>query len=339
MNRVGDKGEGESVWMAWFLAATLRAFEPLALARGDQDRAARCSAEVARLAEAVDVGAWDGAWYRRAYFDDGTPLGSRENDECTIDSIAQSWAVIAGIGDPARARRALHAVDEQLVKPEEGMILLFTPPFAHTRHDPGYIRSYPAGIRENGGQYTHGVLWTVLAHALLGDGDRAFELWDMLSPIHHAATPARVARYRVEPYVCAADVYSAPDFVGRGGWTWYTGSAAWMYRIAVESMLGLTRRGATLALAPAIPSSWPGYTVTYRFGRTHYRIAVENPAGRSGGVGRIELDGVPVASDAIPLRDDGHDHEVRVVLGDAGAFGARTPSVAPPALPPHKTAA
>ncbi len=317
MNRVGEKGQGESVWMAWFVSTTLRDFAKIAETRGDTARAERCAGEIARLAAAVEAHAWDGAWYRRGYFDDGTPLGSAESDECSIDAIAQSWAVIAGVGDPERARRAMRSTDERLVKAEDKMILILTPPFAHTAHDPGYVKAYPAGLRENGGQYTHGVLWTVLAQALLGEGDRAGELLRLLDPIHHAETPEGVARYQVEPYVVAADVYAAPGLVGRGGWTWYTGSAAWMYRIAVESLLGVTRHGAALHVAPCIPSSWPGYEVTLRHGANRVRIVVENPEGRCGGVARIDLDGAALPSSAIPLLDDGRDHEVRVLLGAA----------------------
>ena len=319
MNRVGEKGEGESVWMAWFLATTLRDFARIAASRNDPERVARCTDEVARLAVAVEAHAWDGAWYRRAYFDDGTPLGSCENDECAIDAIAQSWAVIAGIGDPSHARQAMRSTDERLVKTEDAMILLFTPPFAKTAHDPGYIKAYPAGLRENGGQYTHGALWSVLAQTLLGDGDRAGALFSLLDPIRHAATPAQVARYQVEPYVVAADVYAAPGHVGRGGWTWYTGSAAWMYRIGVESILGITRHGASLRLAPCIPSSWPRYEVTYRHGASRYRVVVENPEGRCGGVARVEVDGVAVPAAIVTLQDDGQDHEVRVLLGETPA--------------------
>ncbi len=315
MNRVGEKGQGESVWMAWFLATTLREFGALATTRGDDDRAERCTREIARLAAAVEEHAWDGAWYRRAYFDDGSPLGSKENDECQIDAIAQSWAAISGIGDPERARLALLATDEQLVKSDDRMILLFKPPFAHTVHDPGYVKAYPAGLRENGGQYTHGVLWTVLAHTCLGNGDRAAELFRLLDPIRLGATPEQVARYQVEPYVIAADVYAAPGHVGRGGWTWYTGSASWMYRIGVESMLGINRRGATLHISPCIPSSWAGFEVDYGYGESRYRIAVENPDRRCGGQVAVELDGVMLPSNVLPLRDDGENHDVRVILG------------------------
>jgi cyclic beta-1,2-glucan synthetase len=211
----------------------------------------------------------------------------------------------------------MRSVDEHLVKADDRMILLFTPAFAKTEHDPGYIKAYPAGLRENGGQYTHGVLWSVLAETLLDDGDRAGALFGLLDPIHHAATPEQVALYQVEPYVVAADVYAAPGHVGRGGWTWYSGSAAWMYRIGVESILGVTRHGASLLVRPCIPSSWPRYEVTYRRGASRYRIVVENPEGRCGGVLRVELDGVVLPSATIPIPDDGLDHQVRVVLGGA----------------------
>jgi cyclic beta-1,2-glucan synthetase len=312
---VGAQGRGESVWLGWFLAATLRAFTPLAEARGDVERARICREQVDRLAAALDAAGWDGEWYRRAYFDDGTPLGSRENDECRIDAIAQSWAVIAGVGDVQRARQAMRAAEEHLIRREDRLILLFTPPFERTALDPGYVKAYPAGVRENGGQYTHGALWTVLATALLGDGERALELFHLLNPITHALTPEEVARYRVEPYVVAADVYSAPGHVGRGGWTWYTGSAAWMYRVGLEAILGLRRRGDALGVDPCIPAAWPGYEIAYRYRSSCYQIAVENPARVGRGVARVELDGEVVSSGWVPLRDDGAEHRVRVVLG------------------------
>jgi cyclic beta-1,2-glucan synthetase len=328
MNRVGVAGRGESVWMAWFLASTLGSFAEVAARRGDTARAQRCTEEVARLAAAVEAGAWDGAWYRRAYFDDGTPLGASADDECAIDAVAQSWAVISGVADPTRARRAMRSTDERLVKVDDGMILLFTPPFANGARDPGYVKAYPAGLRENGGQYTHGVLWCVLAQTLLGDGDRAGALFDLLDPIRHATTAAQVARYQVEPYVVAADVYAAEGHVGRGGWTWYTGSAAWMYRIGVESMLGVTRHGASLRVAPCIRRSWPGYKVAYRHGASTYRVVVENPDSRSSGVARVELDGKPLDARDVPLADDGREHTVRVVLGAVASTDERRPLAA-----------
>jgi cyclic beta-1,2-glucan synthetase len=323
MNRVGEGGAGESVWLAWFLCATLRAFAPIAAARGEATRAATWARHADALAAAVEREAWDGAWYRRAYFDDGTPLGTADDTECRIDAIAQSWAVLSGAADPARAARAMAAVDEHLVRRADGLVLLFTPPFAHPLHDPGYIRGYPPGVRENGGQYTHAALWTVRAFAELGDGDTAAALFALLNPIEHARTRAGVHRYKVEPYVVAADVYAEAPHVGRGGWTWYTGSAGWMYRVGVESILGLRRCGDALTIAPCIPRAWDGFDLTYRHGGTRYDIAVENPDGVSGGVVEIELDGAPLPCDApIPLVDDGATHRVRVRLGADQAMRA-----------------
>jgi cyclic beta-1,2-glucan synthetase len=317
MNRVGHEGRGESVWLAWFLARTLLDFAPLADARGDRTQADEYRAEAARLGAAADAHAWDGAWYRRAYYDDGTPLGSAENTECVIDSIAQSWAVLAGVSDRARARTAMCSADEWLVRREDGLLLLFTPPFDETPQDPGYIKGYVPGVRENGGQYTHGALWLVWATARLGDGDSAMGLFDLLNPIHHARTPAEVERYRVEPYVIAADVYATPGHMGRGGWTWYTGSAGWMYRVAVEAILGLGVQGERLCVDPVIPRDWPGFTVEYRRGTTRYTVSVENPYRAGRGIGRIEFDGVALAGSEVPLVADGAHHTVRVVLGDA----------------------
>src|SRR6185436_5115146 len=242
-------------------------------------RASRYRAEAGRLSVALDR-AWDGDWYRRGTFDDGTPLGSAQNDECKIDSISQSWAVLSGVAPVARAERAMYAVRAHLVQRGKRVILLLTPPFDSSAQDPGYIKGYSPGIRENGGQYTHAALWVVMAVARLGSGDEAVELFHLLNPINHARTAVGTATYKVEPYVVAADVYAHPAHAGRGGWTWYTGSAAWMARAGLESILGVTRRGATLALNPCIPSSWPGFTVTLRHGKSRYEIAVENPLGR-----------------------------------------------------------
>jgi cyclic beta-1,2-glucan synthetase len=260
---------------------------------------------------------WDGDWYRRGYFDDGTALGSASSDECRIDSIAQSWGVISGAADPAHATRAMAAVNEYLVRRADGLLLLFTPPFDHTPLDPGYIKGYPPGIRENGGQYTHAALWSVIAFAMLGDGNQAFDLFSMLNPINHANTRAAVHRYKVEPYVVSADVYATAPHVGRGGWTWYTGSAAWMYRTGLESILGFRVRGAMLLIDPCIPSAWRGFEIVFRYRSTRYDIAVENPRGVSRGVTRVEVDGVAMAGTGapIPLKDDGATHRVRVVLG------------------------
>jgi len=277
MNRVGDHGKGESIWLAWFLARTALDFVPIAEARGDHERVKWCKKLAKDLGRAVDEHAWDGAWYRRAFFDDGTPLGSKENAECSIDAIAQSWSVIAGVGDPARARQALRSSEEQLVRPEEGLMRLLWPPFEKAEPDPGYIRSYPAGVRENGGQYTHGVLWTVMALAMLGEGDRANKLLSVLNPIHHGVSPTDVARYKVEPYVVAADVYDAEGHHGRGGWTWYTGSASWMYRVIVEHVLGVRKRGKRLVIDPCVSKTWERFEVTVRDGEGEVHVVVENP--------------------------------------------------------------
>jgi cyclic beta-1,2-glucan synthetase len=317
MNRVGHHGRGESVWLGWFLHATLTEWAPIAAARGEAARAEAWRAHAAALRAALEAAGWDGDWYRRAYFDDGTPLGSAENAECRIDSIAQSWAVLSGAADPRRAAGAMAAVEEYLVRREQALVLLFTPPFSRTARDPGYIKGYPPGVRENGGQYTHAAIWAIMAWAALGDGDRAGELLSILNPINHTATRAGVYRYRVEPYVVAADVYAEPPHVGRGGWTWYTGSAGWMYRAGIEWLLGFRLRGAALHVNPCIPRAWSGFTLTFRYHAAIYLIQVENPHGVTRGVGRIELDGRPITPgpEGIGLVSDGHTHRIRVVLG------------------------
>lgn len=314
MNRIGSEGRGESVWLAWFYARCLLDFAPIAAERGDLARADRCRSLAAEIGRNAEQHAWDGEWYRRAYFDDGTPVGSVSRPECRIDAIAQSWAVLSGVADTSRAARAREAAERLLYREQDKMMLLFWPPFATSSPNPGYVQSYPAGLRENGGQYTHGVLWSALACATLGDGARAVELLGALSPIAHASDPEGVARYAVEPYVVAADVYAAPGLVGRGGWTWYTGSAAWMYRIFVESVCGLRLENGQLTVTPAIPPGWEHYRITFRRGSTTYRIHVENPEGLSTGVCAVELDGAPVPGGAIPVADDGRTHAVRVVL-------------------------
>jgi cyclic beta-1,2-glucan synthetase len=317
MNRVGHEGRGESVWLGWFLHTALAAFAPIAEARGERPRAERWRAQMKALRRALERHGWDGDWYRRAFFDDGTPLGSAMNAECRIDSIAQSWAVLSGAANPPHAERAMAAVEEFLVRRGDGLVLLFTPPFDHSDVDPGYVKGYVPGIRENGGQYTHGAIWSVLAFATLGDGDKAGELFSILNPINHASTRAGVHRYKVEPYVMAADVYTEPPHVGRGGWTWYTGSAGWMYQAGIEWILGFRLRGTTLVLDPCIPRAWPGYEIDFRYHTATYEIVVENPQGVSRGVAVSELDGQPLTGGraAIPLADDGATHRVRVVLG------------------------
>jgi cyclic beta-1,2-glucan synthetase len=317
MNRVGAAGRGESVWLGWFLHAALLRFAPIAERRGQSATAAVWRKHAFALQQAIEREAWDGDWYRRGYFDDGTPLGSVASDECRIDSIAQSWAVISGAAERERAVRAMSAVNSQLVSRSDGLVQLFTPAFDRTRHDPGYIKAYPPGIRENGGQYTHAAMWSTLAFALLGDGDRAGELFSILNPINHGSTRAGIHRYKVEPYVVCADVYSSPQHVGRGGWTWYTGSAGWMYRTAVEGILGIHLRGGILSINPCIPRGWTGFEITYKYGSSRYRIALENPRGVSTGIGRATLDGRETAGAPcdITLVDDGTYHYGRFTLG------------------------
>ena len=316
MNRVGQNGKGESVWLGWFLHTILWEFAKVADARGEHDRAETWRLHVSALKAALERDGWDGGWYRRAYFDDGTPLGSAANLECRIDSIAQSWGVISGAADLGRGTRAMGAVEQQLVRRPEGLILLLSPPFDHTPVDPGYIKGYIPGIRENGGQYTHAAAWTVLAFAALGDGDTAGELFRMLNPINRAASRAGAQRYKVEPYVVAGDVYAEAPHVGRGGWTWYTGSAGWIYRAGIEWILGFRVRGTTLSIDPCIPQTWPNYSICFRYHSASYKIKVENPRSVSRGIYRAELDGRQLPNSAnIPLVDDGVEHHILVILG------------------------
>jgi cyclic beta-1,2-glucan synthetase len=315
MNKVGAAGRGESVWVAWFQLTCLRQFAALADGRGDHCRAEVCRQRAEQLRQAVEARAWDGAWYLRAYFDDGTPLGSATNDECRIDSIPQSWAVLTGAADPARARQAMEQTWAQLVRKGDRLILLFDPPFDHGKLQPGYIKGYVPGIRENGGQYTHAAIWVVQATLLLGRGGDGHALFDLLNPIRHAATPEDVAHYRVEPYVVVADIYGRPPHVGRGGWTWYTGSASWLYRAGLETLLGLRRQGKRLRLDPRVPAQWPGFSIHYTYGATPYRITVENPRRVEHGVARVWVDGQEVADSTMELVDDARPHEVRVEMG------------------------
>jgi cyclic beta-1,2-glucan synthetase len=316
MNQVGVGGKGESVWLGWFLHLILRAWATLADARGQGERATAWRRHVDVLGDALDKESWDGDWYRRAYFDDGTPLGSAVNDACRIDSIAQSWSVISGAAEPARARQAMASVDEYLVRRRDGLVLLLAPPFDRTSLEPGYIKGYVPGVRENGGQYTHAATWAVIAFATLGDGDKAAELFSILNPIRRTSTRAGVKRYRVEPYVMAGDVYAEHPHVGRGGWTWYTGSAGWMYRAGLEWILGFRLRGTHLVVDPCIPREWPGFTIAFRYHSARYDIVVENPKGVSRGVSSVDVDGVPLRDhEGIQLADDQKTHRVRIVLG------------------------
>jgi cyclic beta-1,2-glucan synthetase len=312
MNRVGVEGRGESVWLAWFLTATLRAFAAQAESRGDDETATELRARADGYAAQVEAHGWDGAWYRRAYFDDGTPLGSAESDECRIDAIAQSWSVISGAGSPERQAQAMASFEKYLVREDARLLMLLTPPFDKTPHDPGYIKGYLPGVRENGAQYTHGALWSVLATALRGDGDRAFELFQMLNPLTHALTAEGVAAYKVEPYVVAADVYTAAGQLGRGGWTWYTGSASWMYRVGLEAIIGLHKHGDTLEIRPCVPAAWPSLAITYRYGASTYEVQVERPGAMGKETPDVEIDGERAADGRITLIDDGRQHRIRL---------------------------
>jgi cyclic beta-1,2-glucan synthetase len=315
MNRVGPLGRGESTWLGFFLHTILSAFSDLCHRQHEDVRGDRYLSEARRLAAMLER-SWDGEWYRRGYYDDGTPLGSVQNDDCAIDSISQSWAVLSGAVPIRFAERAMDAVRTSLVARQSRVLLLLNPPFDRSAQDPGYIKGYPPGVRENGGQYTHAAVWIVMALARLGSGDEAAEFFHMLNPINHGRTPADVARFKTEPYVMAGDVYARPPHAGRGGWSWYTGSAGWMYRAGIESILGLRRRGDTFVIDPCIPSSWDHYQIDWLFLDTRYEIMVCNPAGRCRGVGNATLDGATVDAAAIPLLNDGRTHTVRVVLGE-----------------------
>jgi cyclic beta-1,2-glucan synthetase len=327
MNRVGIEGKGESVWLGWFLIATLRRFAAHADHRKDNAVRDELLARADEYTDAVERAAWDGEWYRRAYFDDGSPLGSRTSDECKIDSIAQSWSIISKGGKPERTRSAMQSLNKYLVRDDARLIMLLTPPFDKTTHDPGYIQGYLPGVRENGAQYTHAALWAVLATALQGDGDRAFELFQMINPITHSNSPEAADIYKVEPYVVAADVYTATGHLGRGGWTWYTGSASWMYRVALEAILGFQQRGERLFIEPCIPSSWKEFSVEYRYRSSTYVITVQNPSGVQCGRAELVLDGNSV-EEAVALVDDGKTHVVTALLRPSSSESF-SPSSAP----------
>ncbi len=282
-------------------------------------RAARWLAHAAALRESLERNAWDGAWYRRGYFDDGSPLGSADSDECRIDSIAQSWAVISGAADPIRAAQAMTVVDEQLIRRADGVALLFAPPFDRGSHDPGYIKGYPPGLRENGGQYTHAATWSVIAFTRLGQGDKAAELFSLLNPINHTNTRTGLRRYKAEPYAIAADVYSVAPHVGRAGWTWYTGAAGWLYRAGLEGILGFHLQGDQLLLTPCVPKAWPRFEISFRYRSARYDIVVLNPGAVSCGVACAAVDGESLlpGESRISLRDDGITHHVQLTLGGA----------------------
>jgi cellobiose phosphorylase len=312
MNRVGSEGRGESVWLAFFLYDVLSQFAQLARAHRDPAFAERCLAQARQLQQNIEQYAWDGAWYRRAYFDDGEPLGSKSNPECQIDSLPQSWSVISGAGDPPRSRQAMQSVDQRLVRRDAGLIQLLDPPFDKSSLNPGYIKGYIPGVRENGGQYTHGAIWAAMACAMLGESERAWEFFALLNPIHHGGTAGQIATYKVEPYVVAADVYAVAPHLGRGGWTWYTGSAGWMYRLLIETLLGVNLEGDQLRLAPRIPKNWTSFKIHYRYRQTVYHILIARLAADSADANLLSLDGQEIPGNTIPLRNDRNEHAVEM---------------------------
>jgi cyclic beta-1,2-glucan synthetase len=321
LSRVGIEGSGESVWLGWFLCTVLRRFAAVCDERGDAPRAAAMRRAADGYRDAIEAHGWDGAWYLRAFFDDGSPLGTAGDAECEIDLLAQSWAVLSGEAPPSRAKAAMEAAYERLLSREPGVIRLLAPPFRGGRRDPGYIQAYPPGVRENGGQYNHAAIWAAWAFAALGDGERALELERLVNPLCRAHDRESALRYRLEPYAVAGDVATSSPHQGRGGWSWYTGSAAWLYRLIVEAILGIRRRGGRLEVDPCIPASWPGFRATVRHGATAYRLRVENPEGVRRGVRGLWVDGQPVAGDGVLLVDDARQHEVLAILGHGLGLG------------------
>jgi len=312
MNQVGIRGKGESVWLAFFLYDVLIQFSNVARFHGDPAFAERCESQAAQLQRNIEHHAWDGDWYRRAYFDSGEPLGSHSNEECQIDSLPQSWSVLSGAGDPRRSRRAMASVNRRLIRRDAGLIQLFDPPFDTSALNPGYIKGYIPGVRENGGQYTHAAIWTAMAFAQMGDDERAWELFGMLNPIHHGSTRRKIATYKTEPYVVAADIYAVAPHLGRGGWTWYTGSAGWMYQLVIETLLGLNLRRDHLLLAPRLPASWATFKIHYRYRRSVYHISIHRLAagGGEGAGNHLVMDGTRLDSMKLPLADDELEHTV-----------------------------
>jgi cellobiose phosphorylase len=324
LNLVGEHGQGESVWLAFFLFDVLTQFAQVARLRNDEAFARHCLTHAEQLRPGI-AQAWDGAWYRRAYFDDGTPLGSASNDECQIDSLPQSWAVISGAGDPAKTRQAMDAVDQRLVHRDAKLIQLFNPPFDKSALNPGYIKGYLPGVRENGGQYTHAAIWTVMAFAMLGDADRAWELLNLILPLNHSHDRASAELYKVEPYVAAADVYAVAPHIGRGGWTWYTGSAGWLYRLILEYMLGLKLEVDHLRFVPCLPAKWKSLVIHYRFRRTLYHITLVAESGWRQ-VKQVRLDGQLQPGSILPLLDDAQEHHAEIRF-----TGTAPESASPPA--------
>jgi cellobiose phosphorylase len=311
MNRVGHQGSGESIWMAFFLYDVLTKFEVIAQMRGDDTFSNLCRSEAANLRGKIRENGWDGHWYLRAYFDSGEPLGSAADRECRIDSVSQSWSVLSGAGDPERSKEAMEVVNRILVDRDNSLIQLLSPPFDKSDSDPGYIKGYIPGVRENGGQYTHAAIWVIMAFAAMGDSVRAWELLDLINPVNHGLTPEQVATYGAEPYVMSADVYTLPPHAGRGGWTWYTGASGWMYRLIVESLLGLTLEVDRLQFRPCLPADWRSFVMHYRYRETFYHITVT----RTGASGSVTVDGIIESDGTIHLIDDRKEHLVEVKIG------------------------
>jgi cyclic beta-1,2-glucan synthetase len=309
MNKVGKDGKGESVWLGFFLYSVLKRFAPLAARYGDNAFALRCDEERNKLQQQIESHGWDGEWYLRAYFDDGTPLGSSSNTECRIDSIAQSWSVLSGAADSLRAKKAMASVYQYLVNESDGLIKLLDPPFDKSVPNPGYIEAYPPGIRENGGQYTHGAMWAVMAFAELGEKQLAWRLVQLLNPINHGYNPDAIKRYKIEPYVIAGDVYSVAPHIGHGGWSWYTGSAGWFYRLITETLLGVKlEEGKRLRLNPMLPDDWDGFSLDYNYKNTTYKITISRVPGKES----TQLDGVLLDGNVISLLDDGQIHHLTI---------------------------
>lgn len=318
MNRVGIEGQGESVWLAWFLYENQLRFAELCDLREEPSLAEKHRYRAQELKKKINQVAWDDNWYLRVYYDDGTPLGSHRSEECKIDSLPQSWSILTQGSQNDRGKRAMESVEEHLASEDARLIRLFTPPFDKTQKDPGYIKGYPPGIRENGGQYTHAAIWAVWALTKLGQGDRAFKLFSYLNPVTHSLDIKNANTYKVEPYVVAADIYSTPPHVGQGGWTWYTGSSGWLYRLGVEAILGFQHRGDHFMLDPCIPQEWDGFKMTFQTEGSTYEIQINNPDHVQKGVSRISLDNKEQEEFSIPIHEDGKTHTVEIIMGESG---------------------
>jgi len=313
MDKVGDEGKGESVWLAFFLYDTLKRFSVIATSRNDSAFEKKCLMQAALLRRSIETHAWDGEWYRRAYFDDGTPLGSSQNEEASIDSIAQSWSVLSKAGNTERVQKAMQSATNHLVRKDAGLIQLLNPPFDSSALNPGYIKGYVPGVRENGGQYTHAAIWFVMALMELKQKQKGWELLQMINPVNRGNSAAAIAKYKVEPYVIAADVYTEPSHLGRGGWTWYTGSAGWMYQLVIGSFLGVTQKGETLHFDPSTPSSWSSFTVRYKYMDTLYNITIKTN-GANENKTLVNIDGNISEHPFLTLVNDGVEHAVEVVI-------------------------